>query len=89
MALGANRGSILRMVIGEGMSLALIGIAVGIACALVLGRFLRSELFGIAMTDPVTFAAVAFGFALVALVACYVPARRAMRVDPVSAMRSE
>ncbi|HEY6466602.1 MAG TPA: ABC transporter permease [Candidatus Acidoferrales bacterium] len=89
MALGANRGSILRMVIGEGMSLALIGIAVGIACAQVLGRFLRSELFGIAMTDPVTFAAVAFGFALVALVACYVPARRAMRVDPVSAMRSE
>jgi predicted permease len=89
MALGANRGSILRMVIGEGMSLALIGIGVGVACAVVLGRLLRSQLFGIGATDPVTFASVALAFALVALAACYVPARRAMRVDPVSAMRCE
>ena len=89
MALGASRGSILRMVIGESVSVALIGIAVGIACALVLGRFLRSQLFGIAVSDPVTFAGVALAFAFVAFAASYVPARRAMRVDPMVALRHE
>ncbi len=89
MALGASRGSILRMVIGESVSVALIGIAVGIACALVLGRFLRSQLFGIAAGDPVTFAGVALAFAFVALAASYIPARRAMRVDPMVALRHE
>jgi len=89
MALGADRGSILRMVIGEGMLLALIGIGMGVACALVAGRLLRSELFGVAAADPVTLGAVGIGFGLVALAACYVPARRAMCVDPVRAMRSE
>jgi predicted permease len=89
MALGASRGSILRMVIGESVSVALIGIAVGIASALVLGRFLHSQLFGIAVGDPVTFAAVALAFAFVALAASYIPARRAIRVDPMVALRHE
>ena len=89
MALGASRVSILRMVIGESVSVALIGIALGIACALVLGRFLRSQLFGIAVTDPVTFAGVAIAFAFVALAASYIPARRALRIDPMVALRHE
>jgi putative ABC transport system permease protein len=89
MALGAQRADVLRIVIGEGAVLAGIGIAAGIAGALALTRFLRGLLFGISPTDPATFAGVALALLLLALLACYVPARRAMRVDPMVALRHE
>jgi putative ABC transport system permease protein len=89
MALGAGRGDVLRMILGEGLLLAFIGIAIGVAGALALTRFLRSMLFEIQPTDPATFIGVAILLALVALAACYIPARRASRVDPMVALRHE
>ena len=89
MALGAGRGDVLRMILGEGLLLALIGIAIGIAGALALTRFLRSLLFEIKPTDPATYVGVAILLAVVALAACYIPARRAMKVDPMVALRYE
>ena len=89
IALGAQPRDVLRMVINEGMLLASMGIALGVAGALALTRFLRSLLFEIKPTDPATFAAVAVVLTFVALLACYIPARRAMRVDPMVALRYE
>jgi putative ABC transport system permease protein len=89
MALGAQRRDVLRLVLGEGMWISAIGVAVGFAAALVLTRFLSSQLFGVSATDPLTFSSVALLLAAVALLACYVPARRAMRVDPLVALRYE
>jgi predicted permease len=89
MALGARRGDVLRMVIGEGALLAVVGTVTGIAGALALTRFLQSLLFEITPTDPLTFVAVAVLLALVALLACYFPARRATKVDPTVALRYE
>lgn len=89
MALGAQRANVLRMVIGEGAVLAGVGIAVGIGGAFALTRFLRSLLFEVSSTDPATFAGVAIALFLVALLACYIPARRAMQVDPMVALRHE
>jgi putative ABC transport system permease protein len=89
MALGAQRGDVLRMMIREGMVLAGAGIAFGIGAALTLTRFLRSMLFEIKPTDPVTCVGVAVLLAIVALAACYIPARRAMRIDPMVALRYE
>ena len=89
MALGAARGEILQLILSESAKLVLLGLAPGIAGALALGRFLRSLLFEVRPTDPLTFAAVAILLALVTLAAAYVPARRAMRVDPMVALRHE
>jgi putative ABC transport system permease protein len=89
VALGAQPRDIVRMVLSEGLLLALIGIAIGVGGALALTRFLRILLFEIKPTDPVTFVGIASLLVLVALAACYVPARRAMRVDPMIALRYE
>jgi predicted permease len=89
MALGARRASILRMVLGQGLGLILLGVAAGIAGALVLTRFLESLLYGVSPTDTATFAVIPLLLAAVALVACYLPARRATRVDPMAALRQE
>lgn len=87
MALGAKRGEVFRLVVGQGMRLALLGGGIGLVLALVTTRFLRTLLYGVRPTDPATFVLVAAVLALVALVACAVPARRASRVDPAEVLR--
>jgi predicted permease len=89
MALGAQPRHVLRMVVREGMALAGAGIIAGIGGALALTHYLRSVLFEIKSTDPATFTAVAVALLLIALAACYIPARKAMRVDPTVALRHE
>jgi len=89
MALGAQRQSVLALVIGQGMQPALIGVGIGLASAFVLMRLLASQLYEIKPTDPATFGLVALGLLLISLVACYLPARRAMKVDPMVALRVE
>jgi len=89
IALGATPGNVLRLVLRQGLVTALIGVAIGMGGAAVLTRTLRSFLFGLSPTDPVTFAGVAFLLILVALLACYFPARRAAKVDPIEALRNE
>ena len=89
MALGAHQRDLLRLVVGQGILLVIIGSAVGIAAALGVTRFISSMLFGVRANDPLTIIAVAILLALVALLACYIPARRAMKVDPMVALRYE
>jgi putative ABC transport system permease protein len=89
MALGAERRDVLGMVLRQGLKLTLIGLIIGIAGALVLSRFLANLLYGVTPTDPLTFMAVSLILLAVALLACYIPARRAARVDPMVALRYE
>jgi putative ABC transport system permease protein len=89
MALGAQPESVLRLVLRQGMVLALIGMALGLVASYAVTRVMKSLLFGVSATDPMTFVIVALILAAVALVANYVPARRATRVDPLIALRYE
>jgi predicted permease len=89
MALGAEKGQIFRLVLRQGFQLAAAGLAVGMALSLVLTRFLKSRLYGVSATDTLTFASVAVALAAVALAACYLPARRATKIEPTVALRCE
>jgi len=89
VALGAASGDVLKMIIGQGMRTILVGLLVGLAGALALTRFVASLLFGVTATDPITFGGVILLLIVAALVACYIPARRATRVDPMIALRYE
>jgi predicted permease len=89
MAIGAQRAQVLRMVLSKGLLLTAVGIGAGLAGAAVLTRFLQGMLFGITPLDPLTFVAVALIFGLVTMAASYIPARRATRIDPLVALRSE
>ena len=89
VALGAERRTILRMVLRQGLGLAMTGAALGLACALIVSRLMTGLLYGVRPTDPATFAGVALALVAGALLACYVPARRAVRIDPMTALRYE
>jgi putative ABC transport system permease protein len=87
MALGARQGEVLMLILEQGLLLTLIGIVLGLAGALALTRLLSGLLFEVGSTDPATFAAIVLLFTAVSLIACYIPARRATRVNPLIALR--
>jgi putative ABC transport system permease protein len=89
IALGAQRAQILKMIFRQGLLIVGLGLAVGIFATLGISRLVASLLVGVAGTDPLTYAAVSILLTIVALTACYIPARRAMRVDPMTALRYE
>jgi ABC-type antimicrobial peptide transport system permease subunit len=89
MALGAGRFTVLRMVLGQAGKMVMLGVVIGMVAAILLTRLMSSILFGVSPSDPLTLAAVAFMLTAVALFACYIPARRATRVDPMIALRYE
>jgi putative ABC transport system permease protein len=89
MALGARSGDVLRLVMGQGMKLALAGVALGLVASVALTRTIKSLLFGVSTIDPVTFAALPLLVMLIGMLACWIPARRATRVDPLIALKYE
>jgi ABC-type antimicrobial peptide transport system permease subunit len=89
IALGSQARDVLRLVVGQGMKLALVGVGIGLAASIGLTRLMSKLLFGVSPTDPLTFAAIVVLLLLIALLACWVPARRATKVDPLAALRCE
>jgi putative ABC transport system permease protein len=89
LAIGADQRDIFKLIVGQGMLLILIGVAIGLAASFALTRAMASLLFGVGATDALTFAFISLLLTVVSLLACYVPARRAMRVDPTAALRYE
>jgi ABC-type antimicrobial peptide transport system permease subunit len=87
LAMGAERGDVFRLVLGQGFRLALMGLSIGLVVSILLTRFLKNLLFGVTSTDALTFSSVAVLLFLVALAACFLPARRATKVDPMAALR--
>jgi putative ABC transport system permease protein len=87
MAVGAQRHDILRLILGQGAKLAVLGLGIGLVLALLLTRLMASLLYNVSATDPLTFGGVAIILLGAAVTACYIPARRAMRVDPIVALR--
>jgi ABC-type antimicrobial peptide transport system permease subunit len=89
VALGAQRGDVLKLVVGEGMKLIVAGIGVGLLGAFLLTRWMKSLLFAVSASDPLTFVVITLLLTIVALFACWLPARRATKVDPLVALRYE
>jgi ABC-type antimicrobial peptide transport system permease subunit len=89
MALGAQRRDVMKLVVGQGLVLTAIGMAIGLGAAFVLSRMIVSLLYDVTATDPLTFASVAGLMMFVALLACYFPALRATRIDPIVALRHD
>jgi putative ABC transport system permease protein len=89
VALGASRRQILTLILGHGLKMTLAGVVVGLVAAFGLTRLMRTMLYGVGATDPITFAIIAVLLTTIALLACYLPARRATRVDPLVALRNE
>jgi putative ABC transport system permease protein len=89
VALGAQRQDVLRLVLGQGMKMTLVGAAIGLVGAFAVTRLLESQLYGVSTLDPLPFISTTLALGVTALLACYIPARRAARVDPIQALRHE